>query len=151
ADGTVVPGLARPLEYLPRTSDWMGRWRPVKNKSNDHVLDRGMQHRGESYTGIVGIPLQDQAIQKTMEPIIDRTQEHLASSDRMVMLTRRVLLRAVRDYEETGKLPEVLDNPSLSRHARGGDVIAPKGTDWLDAYEDTMTAIHGPGRSVAAE
>jgi hypothetical protein len=67
------------------------------------------------------------------------------------MLTRRVLLKAVREYEDTGKLPAVLDDPSLSRHARGGDVITPRGTDWLDAYEEAMTAIHGPGRSQAAE
>jgi len=151
ADGSPVPGLARPLEYLPRTNDWMGRWRPVKNKSNDHGLDRGMQRRGESYTGIVGIPLQDQAIQETMDPIIDRTQEHLASSDRMVMLTRRALLKAVRDYQETGRLPAVLDDPALCRQARGGDVISAAGTDWLDAYEDAMTAAHGPARGVAAE
>jgi phenylpropionate dioxygenase-like ring-hydroxylating dioxygenase large terminal subunit len=151
ADGTVVPGLARPLEYLPRTTDWMGRWRPIKNKANDHGLDRDMQMRGESYSGIVGIPLQDQAIQETMDPIIDRTQEHLASSDRMVMLTRRVLLKAVREYEETGKLPAVLDDPTLCRNVRGGDVITPTGTDWLDAYEAGMTAAHGPARSEAAE
>jgi phenylpropionate dioxygenase-like ring-hydroxylating dioxygenase large terminal subunit len=151
ADGSVIPGLARPLEYLPRTNDWMGRWRPVKNKSNDHGLDREMQRRGESYTGIVGIPLQDQAIQETMDPIIDRTKEHLASSDRMVMLTRRVLLKAARDYRDSGKLPAVLDDPSLCRQARGGDVISSKGTDWLDAYEETMTALHGPTRGVAAE
>src|SRR3984893_19329562 len=135
ADGSAVPGLARPLEYLPRTNDWMGRWRPVKNKSNDHGLDRDMQRRGESYTGIVGIPLQDQAIQETMDPIIDRTQEHLASSDRMVMLTRRVLLRAVRDYVETGKLPAVLDDPTLCRNARGGHGISTAGTGCLGAYE----------------
>jgi phenylpropionate dioxygenase-like ring-hydroxylating dioxygenase large terminal subunit len=151
ADGSVVPGLARPLEYLPRTNDWMGRWRPVKNKSNDHGMDREMQRRGESYTGIVGIPLQDQAIQETMDPIIDRTEEHLASSDRMVMLTRRVLLNAAREYQETGKLPAVLDEPVLCRQARGGDVVCPAGTDWLDAYEEKMTAIHGPVRSDAAE
>jgi len=151
ADGSLVPGLARPLEYLPRTNDWTGRWRPVKNKSNDHGLDRGMQRRGESYTGIVGIPLQDQAIQETMDPIIDRTQEHLASSDRMVMLTRRALLKAVRDYQETGRLPAVLDDPTLCRQARGGDVISAAGTDWLDAYEEAMTAAHGPARGVAAE
>jgi nitrite reductase/ring-hydroxylating ferredoxin subunit len=151
ADGTVIPGLARPLEYLPRTNDWMGRWRPVKNRDNDYGLDREMQRRGESFTGITGIPLQDQAIQETMDPIIDRSQEHLASSDRMVMLTRRVLLRAVREHQETGKLPAVLDDPSLSRAARGGDLLTPTGTDWLDAYEEAMTAIHGPGRSVAAE
>jgi hypothetical protein len=129
----------------------MGRWRPVKNKSNDHGLDREVQRRGESYTGIIGIPLQDQAIQETMDPIIDRTQEHLASSDRMVMLTRRALLKAVREYEATGKLPAVLDDPTLCRNVRGGDVITPAGTDWLDAYEEAMTAAHGPGRSVAAE
>jgi phenylpropionate dioxygenase-like ring-hydroxylating dioxygenase large terminal subunit len=151
ADGSIIPGLARPLEYLPRTTDWMGRWRPVKNRSNDHGLDREMQRRGESYTGIVGIPLQDQAIQETMDTIIDRTQEHLASSDRMVMLTRRVLLNAVKDYEDTGKLPAVLDDPSLYRKARGGDVISPAGTDWLEAYEDAMTAAHGPARNIAAE
>jgi hypothetical protein len=110
-----------------------------------------MQRRRESYTGIVGIPLQDQAIQETMDPIIDRTQEHLASSDRMVMLTRRALLKAVREYEAIGKLPAVLDDPALCRNVRGGDVIARAGTDWLDAYEEAMTAAHGPGRSVAAE
>ena len=151
ADGTPVPGLARPLEYLPRTTDWMGRWRPVKNKSNDHGLDREAQRKGESYSGIVGIPLQDQAVQENMEPIIDRTQEHLASSDRMVMLTRRVLLRAAREYQESGKLPEVLDNPSLCRGMRGGDILTPRGTDWLEAYEAKMNELHGPVRTEAAE
>jgi phthalate 4,5-dioxygenase oxygenase subunit len=69
----------------------------------------------------------------------------------MVMLTRRVLLTAVKDYEETGRLPAVLDDPSLCRRARGGDMIVPAGTDWLDAYEEAMTAAHGPARNVAAE
>jgi len=151
ADGTIIPGLARPLEYLPRTNDWMGRWRPVPNKSNDHLMDLEMKGRGESYTGIIGIPLQDQAIQETMDPIVDRTQEHLASSDRMVMLTRRVLLRAVKEYQETGKLPEVLDKPELCRRARGGDVISAVGTDWLDAYEAAMNADRVYPPSVAAE
>jgi len=151
ADGTVIPGLARPLKYLPRTSDWMGRWRPVPNKSNDHQMDFGMKQRGESYTGIVGIPLQDQAIQETMDPIVDRTQEHLGFSDRMVMLTRRALLKAVREHQETGKLPEVLDKPELCRQARGGDILCPVGTDWLDAYEAAKNAerVWPPG--IAAE
>jgi hypothetical protein len=147
----VLLALTGPLQYLPRTNDWMGRWRPVMNRSNDHGLDREMARRGESYTGIVGIPLQDQAIQETMDPIIDRSKEHLAASDRMVMLTRRVLLKAVTDYEQTGKLPAVLDDPSLCRQARGGDLVSAAGTDWLDAYEQAMTAAHGPARNVAAE
>jgi phthalate 4,5-dioxygenase oxygenase subunit len=134
ADGTPVQGLARPMEYLPRTTDWMGRWRPVPNRSNDYLIDRGAQKRGESYSGIIGIPLQDQAIMESMGPIVDRTLENLGSSDRMVAVTRRVLLKAVYAYRDTGVLPDVLDHPGLCRQARGGDIMTPAGTNWLDAY-----------------
>jgi hypothetical protein len=152
ADGTPVAGLARPLEYLPTTTDWQGRWRPVKRKANDYGIDREWQRSGESYSGIVGIPLQDQAVIESMGPIVDRTREHLASSDRMVMLTRKVLLKAARDYKDTGKLPAFVDHPEYARQARGGDIVVEVGTDWMDGYEEAMTAIHGPfPRSEAAE
>ena len=62
---------------------------------NDYFMDRDAQLRGESFSGSVGIPLQDQAIQESMEPIVDRSEEHLVSSDTMVAVTRRVMLRAV--------------------------------------------------------
>jgi phthalate 4,5-dioxygenase len=143
-DGTEVPGLARPLEYLPRTDDWMGRWRPAANRSNDYLIDRDAQRSGEMFTGIAGVPLQDQAIQESMEPIVDRTLEHLGSSDRMVILTRRALLKGALEYKETGKLPAVVDNPALCRDARGGDIVVPVGTDWLDAYEEAMNSAAGP-------
>jgi nitrite reductase/ring-hydroxylating ferredoxin subunit len=142
-DGTPVPHLQRPLEYLPTTTDWKGRWRPVKDLSNDFGIDREMQRSGDSYTGIVGIPLQDQAIQESMGAIVDRTMEHLAASDRMVILTRRIMLDAAREYAESGKLPEVVDKPELCRNARGGDIVVPYGTDWLESYEDKMAAIKG--------
>ncbi|WP_158541566.1 Rieske 2Fe-2S domain-containing protein [Pelagibacterium lacus] len=143
ADGTQVPGLARPLDYLPRTTDWQGRWRAAKNFANDYGIDREMQRSGESYTGITGIPLQDQAIQESMDSIVDRTMEHLAASDRMVMLTRKVLLQSARDFAESGQLPEVLDNPALARDARGGDIVVPVGTDWLEGYEEKMALAKG--------
>jgi phthalate 4,5-dioxygenase len=148
-DGSVVPGLARPLEYLPHQPGWMGRWRPTANKSNDYMIDRELQHNGQSYTGIIGIPLQDQAIQESMGEIVDRTFEHLATSDRMVMLTRKVLLNAAIAYRETGALPRVLDEPELCRDVRGGDIVAQRGTDWLDAYEDAMNSAIGPTRKMA--
>jgi hypothetical protein len=31
------------------------------------------------------------------------------------------------------------------------DIITPRGTDWLEAHEETMTALQGPARGVAAE
>ncbi|HUC63682.1 MAG TPA: Rieske 2Fe-2S domain-containing protein [Alphaproteobacteria bacterium] len=149
ADGTAIPGLARPLQYLPRTSDWMGRWRPVLNQGNDHGLDREQQKSRASFSGIVGIPLQDQAVQENMGRIVDRTIETLAPSDLMVVLTRRVMLKALRDYRETGKLPAVLDDPSLCRGARGGDVLSPAGTPWLKAYDQALASVGGSTRHAA--
>jgi len=147
ADGTVVPGLARPLQYLPRTSDWQGRWRAVPNMSNDFLIDREARDRGESFSGITGIPLQDQMVQESMDKIVDRSMEHLGSSDRMVIVTRRVMLKAVADFQEKGTLPEILTNPSLAQMARGGDIITESGTDWFDAYEENMRKL---GRIVEA-
>src|ERR1700712_1079673 len=135
ADGSVVPGMARPLAYLPRTSDWMGRWRAVPNLSNDYMMDHDARQNGESFSGVTGIPLQDQMVQESMGPIVDRTREHLGSSDRMVIVTRRAMLKAIAEFQATGALPEVLDNPSLCQMARGGDVMTESGTDWFDAYE----------------
>ncbi len=151
ADGTPVAGLARPMEYLPQTNDWMGRWRPVRNWSNDYLIDRDMQQRGESFSGVPGIPLQDQMVQESMGVIVDRTLEHLGSSDRMVMITRKALLDAVRDYSEKGILPRVLNEPGLAKQATGGDMLVAKGVDWLEAYEKAMTVKYGPTAQVAAE
>lgn len=142
-DGTPVGGLARPLEYLPTTTDWKGRWRPVKDASNDYGIDREWQRSGDSYTGIVGVPLQDQAIQESMGHIVDREMEHLAASDRMVILTRRIMLDAALDWRDHKKLPDFVDHPEYARNARGGDIVVPKGTDWLDGYEDAMAKAKG--------
>jgi hypothetical protein len=53
--------------------------------------------RTQSYTGIDGIHLQDQAITESMGAIVDRSQEHLGSSDAMIIRTRRRLIRAAID------------------------------------------------------
>jgi phenylpropionate dioxygenase-like ring-hydroxylating dioxygenase large terminal subunit len=148
-DGTPVQGLARPVNYLPRTSDWMGRWRAAPNQANDYFMDHEARRSGASFSGITGIPLQDQMVQESMGPIVDRTKEHLSMSDRMVVLTRRVMLKAVEAYRTTGALPEVLDNPALCRLAAGGDMVTETGTDWFDAYERTMRALGKIGQKAA--
>jgi phthalate 4,5-dioxygenase len=140
-DGAEIPGMARPVEYLSRTDGWTGRRRSAFNRSNDHGIDRGQQRRGESFSDIRGIPLQDQAAQENMGPIVDRTRETLASSDLMVVLTRRALLHAAQAHQETGQLPAVLDDPSLCHGVRGGDLLAAAGTHWLKAYDDAVAAI----------
>ena len=93
----------------------MGRWRLANNASNDHGIDREAQ-RTQSFTGIDGIHLQDQAITESMGPIIDRSIEHLGSSDAMVIRTRRCLMRAAQALRDTGAprlastIPSYTDN-----------------------------------------
>ena len=82
-------------------------------------------------------------IQESMGHVVDREMEHLAASDRMVILTRRVMLDAAKEYAETGKLPEVAYNGDLAQNARGGDIVVPYGTDWLEGYEEKMAEIKG--------
>jgi hypothetical protein len=45
-----------------------------------------------------------------MGPVIDRTQEHLGSSDRAVVFYRRLILRKIREMDEGLPLPAT--NPS---------------------------------------
>ena len=65
-DGRVVGGTGRGFRLLPNTTDWLGRWRMADNEANDWGLDRDKQMRGEIYSGIEGIHLQDQAICESM-------------------------------------------------------------------------------------
>lgn len=135
--GDPIPGLATEGEFLPRTNDWFGRWRLAANRGNDYFIDREQQ-RTISFTGIQGIGRQDQAVIESMGPVVDRSFEHLAASDRMIMVTRRSLLQAAKALEAGGSAPGAVDNPDVYRGARGGSFIASDELDWLGAYEQKL-------------
>ena len=52
------------------------------------MLDRDSQRAGNS-TGIPGVNNQDRAIVESMGPIKDRENEHLGSSDKAIISSRR--------------------------------------------------------------
>jgi phthalate 4,5-dioxygenase oxygenase subunit len=60
--------------------------------------DREAMKNG-SWIGIDGFPNQDMACQESMGPIVDRTQEHLGTSDIAIIRMRRRMLEAVRRYQ----------------------------------------------------
>jgi nitrite reductase/ring-hydroxylating ferredoxin subunit len=138
-NGAAFAGAGGRVEYLPNTTDWLGRWRLAHNASNDHGIDREAQ-RTQSFTGIDGIHLQDQAITESMGPIIDRSIEHLGSSDAMVIRTRRCLIRAAQALRDQGATPPGVDNPQLYRQRSGG-VILPRTADWLEATQELRQAF----------
>jgi phthalate 4,5-dioxygenase len=81
----------------------------------------------------------------------DRTLENLAPSDLMIAVTRRRLLEAVRAFTEDDVVPPLLENPGIISGARSGDIIAPEGQAWLDAYEQTLRQARHPKVLAAAE
>ena len=98
--GGVFHELVEPVTY-----------RPYANKDNDYLQDRNMQ-RTVSFTGIKGIQAQDMAVIESMGSTVDRTREHLGTSDSAILGARRRLLREVANFQEG------IDPPA----AQGGDL-----------------------------
>jgi hypothetical protein len=69
----------------------------------------------------------------------------------MIAITRRRLLEAARALHDRGVIPPLVDDPSLSTGARSGDLIAPDGQPWLEAYEETLRRARHPEMLAAAE
>jgi len=127
------------FEFLPDTSDWTGKFRLTQNKDNDYLIDRDAQ-RTESFTGIAGIHQQDQAVTESMGPIYDRSQEHLGTSDAMVIRTRRRVINAARALRDSATIPPGVDDPTVYRHRSGG-VILPRDANWLEATRGLRRAF----------
>ena len=149
-DGSGFPFLDRLVPILPNTADWYGRFRPVPNQSNDYLIDREAQ-RTVSYTGINGVFPQDSAVTEGMGAISDRTLETLAPSDMMIVITRRRLIEAARALRDNGVVPPLVDDPETAFQARAGDLIAPEGQDWLDAYSNELRHATHSAMPQAAE
>jgi phthalate 4,5-dioxygenase len=149
-DGAPIPFLDRITPTLPNTVDWFGRWRPVANAGNDYMIDREAQ-RTVSYTGIDGVFPQDSAVTESMGEISDRTLEHLAPSDRMIVATRRRLLEAIHAWRKNGTVPALIDQPGICSNARSGEIIASEARPWIQAYEHALDAARHPATLLAAE
>jgi phenylpropionate dioxygenase-like ring-hydroxylating dioxygenase large terminal subunit len=79
-------------------------FRPLRNKDNNYGIDREMQ-RTTTMTGIHGFAAQDQALQESMGPTVDRARERLGTSDTAIIATRRLLLQEIRALQH-GYEPE---------------------------------------------
>jgi phenylpropionate dioxygenase-like ring-hydroxylating dioxygenase large terminal subunit len=118
------------LELQPNSTDWHGRFRMVSSAANDYRIDRQAQRTSVEYTGIPGVHTQDQAVTESMGPIYDRTQEHLGTSDAMVIRVRRRLLDAARALADEGKVPFSVDHAEVYLQRWGG-VLLPEDADWV--------------------
>jgi hypothetical protein len=128
-------------QLLPPTTDGLGRWRLAANQRNDYQIDRENQ-RTRTYTGIPSIPLQDQAVTESMGPIYDRSQEHLGTTDAMIIQVRRGLIEAARALRSAGVTPPCVDDASLYA-VRSGAQVLPRSADWQQAMAGNLRAFSG--------
>ncbi len=113
-------------------------WWPVADESNDFLMDREVQ-RTMNFTGIPTVRLQDAAMTVGMGTITPRHQEHLGTSDTMIIMTRRKLLRAARALRESGELPPAAGDASAYRRRSCSTVLPPE-VAWHEALADWHAA-----------
>ena len=147
--GRPIPGATPAPEYIPNSTAWFGRWRPVQNEANDYLIDRAAQRTNLTYTGITHIAMQDQAITESMGAIVDHTWEHLAPSDQMITRTRRRLLIAARAWQNKQTVPPCVDAPGVFSKVRSGECVL-AADDWQAAYATQLRLAKHPQELQAA-
>jgi phthalate 4,5-dioxygenase len=126
---------AHVCEYAPATSEPYGDVRTAANRDNDYFMD-WEAHRTRMFCGIPGFGVQDQAIQESQGPIVDRGQERLGTSDTAIIQVRRRLMGAARALRERGTPPPGLDAKPFC--VRSASALLPADADWV---EETRPAV----------
>ncbi len=145
-----------PPELVPNGNGWLDRFRTPGNPANDFLIDRGVQRRNQGVAGFTGIRsfgMQDAAMSTSMGPILDRSREHLGSSDAMIIRIRRRLLTALAAYLQRGTPPPGVDRPDVYA-VRSGGIFLADSEAWEPAtrnlrrafvdHPDLDPAINGP-------
>ncbi|WP_134700609.1 Rieske 2Fe-2S domain-containing protein [Ammoniphilus sp. YIM 78166] len=99
-------------------------FRKMRNKENFYEQDRGLMKDG-NFSGIRGIANQDHAVTEMMGPIVDRSIEHLGTSDMPIIQMRRMLLSTVKDFMNGNEIPKPHEIPLEKLYSCGKS--APKG------------------------
>jgi hypothetical protein len=124
-------------------------FRAVRNASNKWGIDRSDQ-KTDTFTGIEGVNTQDRAVQESMGPIVDRSQEYLGPADKAIIAMRRLLLAAVRTVGAGGD-PPATDESYYA--LRAVERLLPDGVEWRD---EMLLAMHqgvptaGPPQELAS-
>ncbi|WP_321890134.1 Rieske 2Fe-2S domain-containing protein [Paraburkholderia bannensis] len=111
-----------------------GHWvdenfRKKLNIDNWYEQDRQAM-KTASMSGIKGILTQDHAVSETQGRILDRTKEHLGTSDVAVVAWRRQMIRTARALAERNEVPLVLSAPIPWQQIRAATVIFSNERTW---------------------
>jgi nitrite reductase/ring-hydroxylating ferredoxin subunit len=120
-------GQEQQIEIDPKT--FLAKY----NRANDYGIDRTKQ-KTASFTGITGTRLQDCAVQEDQDgPCLRRWEEHLGTTDRAIIATRRRLLALARGLQE-GVEPIEPSHPDAFL-VRSIVEEAPRSMPWRDVWD----------------
>ena len=111
--------------------------RLVRNKANRYLQDRE-EIKTVSFAGLgKGFQGHDLLATEGPGPIQDRTQEHLAYSDKPIVLARQVLLRAIHAVQDGIDPPHVLRAPGSAEVPElvAQQAVLPVTVDWRRFWE----------------
>jgi len=117
-------------KYVP------GTYMPLANSTNDYLMDREAQRSGLAYSGIHGIAIQDSSLQESMGPICDRSIEKLVATDKGIMMARRKLFKAIKEWQENGEPPPGVD-PETHK-VRSASMLLPRDQQYIDGAKDAV-------------
>lgn len=127
--------LDRPLNHdtqMERRGLWVDEnYKKIYNRDNNYKQDRSLMESG-NFSGILGISNQDHAVTESMGPIVDRSKEHLGTSDVGVIALRRMVLKSIKLLQK-GEIPPGLDPGIPTERIYSEGVIAPPGVPWKEA------------------
>jgi phenylpropionate dioxygenase-like ring-hydroxylating dioxygenase large terminal subunit len=103
-------------------------FRAIRNMRNNWGMDRQVQ-KTETWSGIEGVNTQDRAVQESMGPVVDRSQEYLGPADKAIITMRRLLLEATRTVQ-AGGAPPATDESYYG--IRAIERIVDDGAEWRD-------------------
>lgn len=97
-----------PIDVERRINDgglWIDEnFRKLSNRDNWYKQDRAAM-KTDNLSGLKGIMVQDHAVGETQGLILDRSREHLGTTDLAVVAWRRLMLKAARALRENGVRP----------------------------------------------
>ena len=131
---------AHVCDYAPETSEPYGDVRTAANRDNDYFMDWDA-HRTRMFCGIPGFGVQDQAIQESQGPLVDRSQERLGTSDTAIIQVRKRLMTAARALRERGEPAPGRDPRSFC--VRSASLVLRPGEDWVAAARPLVLVRDG--------
>ncbi|HEY3657198.1 MAG TPA: Rieske 2Fe-2S domain-containing protein [Steroidobacteraceae bacterium] len=124
-------------------ADLLPDYRRRGTLNNRWLQDRDAMAFGRSYTGLYGTTMQDIAVQESMGPIQDRSDEHLGLTDKAIVRMRKILLGLARQTQE-GAEPAIAALRTDYGSIRSAAAVMERGTDWVaQLFGESLRASAG--------